>query len=98
MTEDTPLGTKTEKATDATTKSAETLSGIARVAAFLGSIAFIVGLALVVFDGGEAGVLAACLYGGGLAALIGLVMLSIQSAAMLIIREMWAIEHRRERS
>ncbi|MFG0292059.1 MAG: hypothetical protein ACIAQF_12890 [Phycisphaerales bacterium JB065] len=87
----------TENAPDVTTKSAETLSGIARVAASLGSIAFIIGLALLIVEGGDAGILTACLYGGGLAAFIGLVMLTIQSAAMLIIREMWAIEHRRDR-
>jgi hypothetical protein len=85
----------TEKAPDVTTKSAETLSGIARGAAALGSLAFIVGLALLVFSGGDAGILTACLYGGGLAAFTGLFILTIQSCTMLIIREMWAIEHSR---
>ena len=85
----------TKDAPDATTKSAETLSGIGRAIAFVGSIAFIVGLVLLVLGGGEAGILTACLYGGGFAATTGLLMITIQSCTVLIIREMWAIEHSR---
>ena len=87
----------TEDAPDRTTKSAEMLSGVARIAAYLGIIAFIIGLTLLVVQGGDGGFLAACLYGGGFAAFIGLLMLTLQSCTMLIIREMWAIEHHRDK-
>jgi hypothetical protein len=97
MTENTPLGPMTENAPDPTTKSAGVLANLALLLAVVGAGCFIVGFFLLATREGEAWINTPLFFGGGFCLTTGLLMMTIQSAAMLIIREMWAIEHQRDK-
>jgi len=81
------------KLNDPTTRFANGLSAVAELLVGVGLIGFLVGL-IGLFDSGAGSF--AFLVAGGFCGMTGALMMTIQSATMLVIREMWEIERARQ--